>query len=130
MPLGSTKQLLHPGGEIIHFQGHVLVFDNLNARTGQEPASLSTQGDNPLPGGDSIPSPTCSPGTTTTTTKLNASQLLQLHRTLGMYIVNGKLRGHSYGRYNYSSSLGRSTVDYFITDLELESLRAFTQSAH
>ena len=63
---------------------------------------------------------------------------------LGMYIVNGRLRGDSYGRETYSSSngretysssngretysssLGSSTVDYFITDLYPESLRAFT----
>uniref|UniRef100_A0A8K9V0N5 Reverse transcriptase domain-containing protein n=1 Tax=Oncorhynchus mykiss TaxID=8022 RepID=A0A8K9V0N5_ONCMY len=43
-----------------------------------------------------------------------------------MYIVNGRLRGDSYGRYTYSSSLGSSTVDYFITDLNPESLRVFT----
>jgi hypothetical protein len=43
-----------------------------------------------------------------------------------MYIVNGRLRGDSYGRYTYSSCLGSSTVDYFITDLNPESLRAFT----
>ena len=45
-----------------------------------------------------------------------------------MYIVNGRLQGDSYGRYTYTSSLGSSTVDYFITDLNPESLRAFTVS--
>ena len=45
-----------------------------------------------------------------------------------MYIVNGRLRGDAYGRYTYSLSLGSSTVDYFITDLNPESLRAFTVS--
>ena len=44
-------------------------------------------------------------------TNKDGSQLLQLCRTLGMYIVNGRLRGDSYGRYTYSSSLGSSTVD-------------------
>ena len=44
-------------GEINHFQapGHVLVCGDLNARTGQEPDTFSTQGDKHLPGGDSIP---------------------------------------------------------------------------
>jgi exonuclease III len=48
-------------GEINNFQarGHVLVCGNLNTRTGQEPDSLSTQGDKHLPGGDSIHSPIC-----------------------------------------------------------------------
>jgi hypothetical protein len=46
-------------GEINSFlaQGHELVCDDLNARTGQEPDTLSTQGDKHLPGDDSIPSP-------------------------------------------------------------------------
>ena len=38
------------------------------------------------------------------------------------------LQGDSYGRYTYSSSLGSSTVDYFITDQNPESLRASSQS--
>jgi hypothetical protein len=42
--------------------------------------------------------------------------------------VNGRLRGDSFGRYTYTSSLGSSTVDYFLTDLNPESLRAFTVS--
>lgn len=41
---------------------------------------------------------------------------------------DGRLHGDSYGRYTYSSSLGSSTVDYFITDLNPESLRVFTVS--
>ena len=45
--------------EINNFQaqGHVLVCGDLNARTGQEPDTLSTQRDKHLPGSDSIPSP-------------------------------------------------------------------------
>ncbi len=53
-------------------------------------------------------------------------QLLQLCRGLALYIINGRLRGDSLGRYTYSSALGDSTVDYTITDLDLSSLRAFT----
>ncbi len=53
-------------------------------------------------------------------------QLLQLCQNLALYIVNGRLRGDSLGRYTYSSALGNSTVDYAITDLHLSSLRAFT----
>ena len=50
-------------GENNHFQakGHVLFCGDLNARTGQEPDTLSTQGDKHLPGGDSIPSQICPP---------------------------------------------------------------------
>lgn len=56
----------------------------------------------------------------------HGKQLLQLCRSLDLYIVNGRLRGDSFGHYTYSSGLGSSTVDYAITDLDLSSLRAFT----
>ncbi len=45
-----------------------------------------------------------------------------------MYIINGRLRGDSYSRYTYSSHFGSSTVDYFLPDLNPNSLRAFTVS--
>ena len=50
-------------GEINHFQvkGHLLECGELNTRTGQEPDTLSTQGDKHLPAGDSIPSHICPP---------------------------------------------------------------------
>ncbi len=53
-------------------------------------------------------------------------QLLQLCQNLALYIVNGRLRGDSLGRFTDSSALGNSTVDYAITDLHLSSLRVFT----
>ena len=101
-------------GEINHYQaqGHVLVYSELNARTGQEPDTLSSQWDKHLPGGDIIPSPICPPRHNyDNITNKNRSQLVQLCRTLGLYIVNGRLRGDSYGRYTYSASFGSSTVD-------------------
>ena len=87
--------------------------------------TLSTLGYKQLPGDDSIPSQICPPRHNY---DKNGPQLLQLCRMLGMYIVNGRLWWDSYGRYTYSSSLVSSTVDYFITDLNPESLRAFTVS--
>ena len=83
-------------GEINHFQAqvNVLVCGDLNARTGQEPDILSTQWEKHLPGGNSIPSPICpSWHNYDNITNKNGSQLLQLYRTLGMYIINGRLRG-------------------------------------
>ncbi len=62
------------------------------------------------------------------TTNKSGTHLLHLCHTLGMYIVNGRLRGDSYGRYTYSSPFGSSPVDYFLTDLNPNSLRAFTVS--
>ena len=55
-------------------------------------------------------------------------QLLQLCRTLGLCIVNGRIRGDSFGLYTHSSPLGNSTVDYNITDLDPFYLRACTVS--
>jgi hypothetical protein len=103
---------------------HVPVCGDLNARTGQEPDTLSTQGDKHSPGSDSIPSQICHPRHNyDKTANKNGSQLLKLCRMLGLYIVNGWLWGDSYGRYKYSSFFGSSTVYYFITDLNTESLR-------
>jgi hypothetical protein len=94
-------------GEINHFQaqGHVLVCGDLNARTGQEPDTLSTQRDKHLPAGDSIPSTICHPRHNyDNITNNNGSQLLQLCRTLVMYVVM-----------------------YVVTDFNPESLRVFSQ---
>ena len=80
-------------GEINHFQAqeHVLVCGDLIARTGQETETLSTQ-DKHLPGGDSNPSPIWpSRHNNDKTTNKNRSQVLQLCRMLGLYIVNGRL---------------------------------------
>src|SRR4029434_911319 len=59
-------------------------------------------------------------------TNRNGKELLQLCRSLSLYIANGRIRGDSFGRYTYSSSLGSSTADYAITYLDPFSLRAFT----
>jgi hypothetical protein len=56
------------------------------------------------------------------TTNRNESQLLLFCCTLELYIVNGRLRGDSYDRYTYSSSLRSCTVDYFITELNPQSV--------
>ncbi len=114
--------------EISHFQaqGKVLLMGDLNARTGKEFDFLESHGTRFITGyNDLYPSyPTrenCDQ-----TVNAHGRQLLQLCRGLALYIVNGRLRGDSLGRYTYSSALGNSTVDYTITDLDLSSLRAFT----
>ncbi len=53
-------------------------------------------------------------------------KLLQLCRSLGLYIINGRLRGDTLGRFTFCSPLGNSTVDYMITDIDPSSLRSFT----
>ncbi len=56
-------------------------------------------------------------------TNASGTQLTQLCRTLGLYIVNSRIWGDHMGRYTYNSAPGCSTVDYFITDLDPVSLR-------
>ncbi len=51
-------------------------------------------------------------------TDAGGPQLSQLCRALGLYVVSGRRRGDSLGRHTYSSAVGCSTVDYFITDLD------------
>lgn len=117
--------------EISYFQaqGSVLICGDLNARTGTEPDFISTQGDKHIPGQVSIPLPS-QPRRNNFDKTVNKSgqQLLQLCRTLGLYMVNGRLQGDSFGLYTHSSPLGNSTVDYGITDLDPFYLRAFTVS--
>ena len=55
----------------------------------------------------------------------NGKQTLHLCKGLGLYIVNGRTRGDSLGRYTYSSGLGSSVVDYAITDMDPEHINAF-----
>ena len=45
---------------------------------------------------------------------------------LGLYIVNGRVRGDSLGRLTQCSVLGSSVVDYAITDIEPQYINAFT----
>lgn len=52
-------------------------------------------------------------------------QVLQMCKGLGLYIVNGRIRGDSLGRFTYCSVLGSSVVDYSITDIEPGYINAF-----
>ena len=47
---------------------------------------------------------------------------------LGLYIVNGRIRGDSLGRLTQCSVLGSSVVDYAITDIEPQYINASTVS--
>jgi len=110
-------------------QGSVLLCGDLNARTGEELDTLNPQGDTYLTGGDIFPTPIqAQRHNYDKTTNKSGTHLLHLCRTLGLFLVNGRLRGDSYGRYTYSLSFGSSTVEYFLTDLNPNSLRAFTVS--
>ncbi len=53
-------------------------------------------------------------------------ELVQLCRASGLYILNGRIRGDSLGRFTCCSGLGASVVDYTITDMDPSSYSAFT----
>ncbi len=53
-------------------------------------------------------------------------ELVQLCRASGLYILNGRIRGDSLGRFTCCSGLGASVVDYTITDMDPSSFSAFT----
>ena len=53
-------------------------------------------------------------------------ELVHLCRSLGLYMLNGRTRGDSLGRFTYCSTLGTSVVDYAITDMDPSSISAFT----
>lgn len=114
--------------EISHFQaqGNVLLMGDLNARTGAELDFIESHGSRFITGNNHLYPSHPSRQNCDETVNAHGRQLLQLCRGLALYIVNGRLRGDSLGRYTYSSALGNSTVDYTITDLDLSSLRAFT----
>ncbi len=99
---------------------------DFNSRTGDKLDFIESQGSRFITGNNRFipshpPRQNCDPAV-----NAHGRQLLQLCQNLALYIVNGRLRGDSLGRYTYSSALGSSTVDYAITDLHLSSLRAFT----
>lgn len=125
----NTFSILEDEISFYQTQGNVLICGDLNARTGTEPDLINAQGDKHIPGQINTPPPSHRHRNNfDKTVNKNGHQLLQLCRTLGLYIVNGRLRGDSFGLYTHSSPLGNSTVDYSITDLEPFCLRAFTVS--
>lgn len=103
--------------EILHFQsmGSVLPMGDMNARTGKEVDYIDSMGDKYLYNTE-IPrhkflntrqSYDCMVNS-------NGKQVLQLCKGLGLYIVNGRTKDDSLGRFTYCSSIGSSTVDYTI----------------
>ena len=104
----------------------MLITGDLNARTGEELDFTSTGGDSYITGTNLDFPILPNRNNYDKNTNRSGKQVLQLCRELGLYIVNGRLRGDSFGRYTYCSNLGSSTVDYAITDLDQTSLRAFT----
>ena len=49
----------------------------------------------------------------------HGKNLLQICKNFDLRILNGRIRGDSFGNITYHGSLGVSTVDYFISDQSL-----------
>ncbi|XP_048053738.1 uncharacterized protein LOC125272717 [Megalobrama amblycephala] len=115
--------------QINHFQaqGCVLICGDLNARTGSL-LDYATENVNNYIFGQSFQQNKIHFSRTNSVSQINKNGrlLFELCRSLGLYLVNGKVRGDSIGRYTYSSFHGCSTVDYMFTDFDLFSFRAFT----
>ncbi|KAI4885658.1 hypothetical protein NFI96_003646 [Prochilodus magdalenae] len=116
--------------EISHFQaqGNVLLCGDFNARTGSKLDYIDPQGNKHVFGQSSLYlTPTLrSRNNLDRTTNKSGKELVQLCRALGLYMLNGRVRGDSFGRFTYCSALGASVVDYAITDMDPSSFNAFT----
>ncbi len=117
--------------ETSHFQaqGNVLICGDLNARTGLQPDFTDAQGSKYINNKLTIINKTFSHihrNNHDHIVNKNGKVLLQLCRSLGLNIINGRLRGDTLGRFTFGSPLGNSTVDYMITDIDPSSLRPFT----
>ena len=116
--------------EITHFQaqGNVILFGDLNARTGIEPDVLDPKGNDHVFGRTPLFTTPTLPHRNNLDSAMNQSgrEVVHLCRASGLYIVNGRFRGDSLGRFTYSSALGSSVVDYAITDMDPSTISAFT----
>jgi len=117
--------------ETSHFQaqGNVLICGDLNARTGLQPDFTDTQGSKYINNKLTVINTTFSHihrNNHDHRVNKNGKYLIQLCRSLGLYIINGRLRGDTLGRFTFCSPLGDSTVDCMITDIDPSSLRSFT----
>ncbi len=117
--------------ETSHFQaqGNVLICGDLSARTGLQADFTDTQGSKYINNKLTVINNTFSHihrNNHDHTVNKNGKDLLQLCRSLGLYIINGRLRGDTLGSFTFCSPLGNSTVDYMITDIDPSSLRSFT----
>lgn len=116
--------------EICHFQaqGSVLLCGDFNARTGTLSDFMNSQGNSHIFGQSHLyhTHMTTNRNSHDSVVNKNGRQLLNLCQGLGLYIMNGRIRGDSLGRFTYSSALGNSVVDYAITDLDPSFINAFT----
>ena len=106
----------------------MLVCADFDARTGVEPDFIDPQGRAHV----FRLSPLHLSPTTTTRSDLDCvvnnsgKDLVHLCRAIGLYMLNGRIPGDSLGRFTFTSALGKSVVDYVITDMDPSYFSAFT----
>ncbi|KAG1932341.1 kinesin-like protein KIF13A [Pimephales promelas] len=119
--------------EIVYFQsvGSVLLMGDLNARMGKEADYITSDGDKYINNSHIYQRKhfTKARQNYDNTINRHGKQVLQLCKSLGLYIVNGRTKGDSLGRFTYCSSLGSSTVDYAITDVDHIKLKESVKAA-
>ncbi len=59
----------------------------------------------------------------------HGKEVAHLCQTLGLYILNGRIKGDSCGQFTYSSNLGNSVVDYAISNISPSHFSALTVQA-
>lgn len=115
--------------ETAHFQsrGRVLICGDLSARTGTEKDYLTSDGNTYILGGEAhyLDSIQTIRNSYDRVVNKSGKALLNLCRSLGLYIMNGRIRGDSLGRFTLNSHVGSSVVDYAITDADPADINAF-----
>lgn len=119
---------LHTEINSFQAQGNILLCGDFNARTGTEPDCIDPAGNSHIFNNLSAPliPITMTRNNPDKTINKNGKELVHLCRALGLYMLNGRIRGDSLGRFTYCSALGTSVVDYAITDMDPSSISAFT----
>ncbi len=125
----NEQSFLQLQTDILHFQsrGHVLICGDLNARTGREIDYVNIGDNNHISNNTTFHSSlVITPRNNyDSLVNTNGKQVLKLCKGLGLYIINGRTRGDSLGRFTYCSRLGASVVDYSITDIDPNFINAF-----
>ena len=126
-PYYSEKTFETLKSDIIEFQskGKILLMGDLNARTGNDPDYIDPCGLKYITALQQTTIVSRHRQTFDNVVNKHGKELLQLCKAMGLYIVNGRIRGDSLGKFTYCSPLGSSVVDYAVTDLDPNQINYF-----